>query len=155
MSPETYSWLIVGHIVGFVTWIAGLVTTLTLLRIHAKVEGPARDVLARQEQKSAALMDAGATLAIVCGLWIAFGGTVNAFKTGAWLHIKLTLVAVVLIGAHGYARAMAKRFRRGDVRPVPRPLLYVVVIAAAVVALLGAKKDLLRKQPDVPAAPAK
>lgn len=154
MSPETYSWLIVGHIVGFVTWTAGLVATLTLLRIHARVEGAARDVLSRQEAKTAVFMDIGATLAIVCGLWLAFGGPVNALKTGAWLHIKLTLVVLVILGAHGFARAQVKRFKRGQVREIPRPLLYVVVAVVAVIILLGAKKDLLRKQPDVAAPPA-
>ncbi len=131
-------------------WIAGLVATLTLLRIHSMVEGAARDVLSRQEHKTAALMDAGATLAMVCGLWIAFGGTVNALKTGAWLHIKLTLVVLIILGAHGFARAQVKRFKRGQVRAIPRALIYVVVAAALAIVLLGAKKDLLRKQPDAP-----
>lgn len=154
MSLDTREWLMIGHIVGFVTWIAGMIATLTLLRIHAQVEGAARDVLSRQEHKTAALMDAGATLAMVCGLWLAFGGTVNALKTGAWLHLKLTLVVIVLLGAHGFARAQVKRFKRGQLRTVPQWLRPLVLIAAAVIIVLGAKKDLLRKQADpAPAAP--
>jgi len=152
MTPDTYGWLIVGHVVGFVLWIAGLVATLTLLRIHTKVEGAAREVMSRQEQKTAMLMDLGATLTIACGLWLAFGGTVNAFKTGAWLHIKLTLVVLVLLGAHGFARAQVGRFKRGQLRAVPRALLYIVMIVAAGTIVLGAKKDLLRKQPAAPSA---
>ena len=38
MSIETNQWLLVGHIVGFVVWIAGLVATLLLLRVHAAVK---------------------------------------------------------------------------------------------------------------------
>src|SRR5687768_12332711 len=120
MTPSEYDWLIVGHVLGFVTWMTGLIATLTLLRIHAAVEGPARDVLSRQEHRTAALMDAGATLAMVCGLWLAFGGSVNALKTGGWLHLKLTIVALVLIGSHGFARAKVKQFKRGQVKPIPR-----------------------------------
>src|SRR5262245_9214323 len=111
MSLETYSWLRVGHVFGFVCWIAGLITVLLLLRVHGVVEGPAREVLGRQERKAAVLMDGGATLAIICGLWLAFGGAVNAFKTGGWLHVKLTLVAIFLFGVHGWARVQIKRFR--------------------------------------------
>lgn len=154
MSIETNQWLLVGHVLGFVVWIAGLISTLVLLRAHSVVEGAARDVLARQERKTAALMDAGATLAIACGLVIALGNTPNAFKTGAWLHIKLTVVAVVIIGLHGFARAQVKKFGKGQVRPIPRALLYLLLAAVAGVVLLGANKSLLRKGADAPPPPA-
>ncbi len=145
MSIETYSWLRVGHVVGFVCWIAGMVTVLQLLRAHAAVEGAAREVLGRHERKAGILMDAGATLAMVCGLWLAFGGPINAFKTGGWLHVKLTLVAIVLLGTHGWARVQIKRFRHGQVRPIPAALTLVVLVAAAAIIALGANPTLLRK----------
>jgi putative membrane protein len=150
MSIDTQEWLTVGHVFGFVLWIAGVIATLTLLRIHAHVEGPARDVLARQERKTAVLMDLGATLAMVCGFWLAFGTTPIAFKTGGWLHVKLTIVVLIILGTHGYARVQVKRFRQGQVKAIPRPLLYVVIVAVAAVITLGAKKDLLRKHGDAP-----
>lgn len=146
MSLETYSWLRVGHVIGFVFWITGIVTVLQLLRIHSHIEAQAaRDVLQRYERKAAVLMDLGATVAIVCGLWLAFGPTINAFKTGGWLHVKLTLVAIFLLGAHGWARVQVKRFRRGHVRHVPTALLLAVLVAAAAIIALGANPTLLRK----------
>lgn len=91
------------------------------------------------------LMDLGATLAMVCGFSMAFGLVPNSFKTGGWLHIKLTIVVVVLLGIHGFTRAQVKRFRNGAVRGLPRALPYIVLAAAAVVVVLGAHPTLLRK----------
>jgi putative membrane protein len=145
MDPETYNWLRVGHVFGFVCWIGGLVTVLLLLRVHGVVEGPAREVLGRQERKAAVLMDVGATIAIVCGLWMALGAPVNAFKTGAWLHVKLTLVAIFLFGMHGWARVQIRKFRDGKVRHVSSKLIVVVLLAVAAIIALGANPDLLRK----------
>lgn len=148
MTVETFNWLRVGHVFGFVCWIAGLITVLLLLRVHGVVEGAAREVLGRQERKAAVLMDAGATLAIICGLWMALdypAPPFNAFKTGGWLHVKLTLVAVFLLGTHGWARVQIKRFRQGHVRHVSSKLLLLVLLATAVVIALGANPDLLRK----------
>ncbi len=145
MSLTANAWLHIGHICGFIAWIAGMLATLFLLRVHSVVEGPARDVCGRQERRTAMLMDLGATLAMVCGFVMAFGNTPNAFKTGGWLHIKLTIVAVVLLGIHGFTRAQVKRFRNGAVRGLPRALPYIVLAAAAVVVVLGAHPTLLRK----------
>ena len=157
MSPDTYNWLRVGHVLGFVLWIGGLVAVLQLLRVHGAVEGAARDVLARHERRMAIVMDLGATLAIVTGLVTALGGTTNYFTTGAWLHIKLTVVALAIFGMHGWARVKVKRFRHGEVKHVPAATTYIVLAAAAAAILLGAHRDLLRKTADAPppaAAPA-
>ncbi len=145
MSPDEYNWLRVGHVIGFVVWIGGMVGVLQLLRVHSHVEGAARDVLGRHERKMALLMDLGATLTLVCGFVTALGGTTNYFTTGAWLHIKVTIVAVVLLGMHGYARVQVKRFRKGQVKPIPVITTYVVLVAAAAVILLAAHRGLLRK----------
>ena len=145
MSYETYSWLRVLHIVGFVLWIGGLLGLLKLLRVHAQVEGAARDVLARAERKIAVLMDAGATFAMVAGFWIAFGRAPNAFKTGGWLHVKLTVVVLGILSIHGFARVKARKFRQGQVTPISHALMYVVLVAAVVAITLGANGTLLRK----------
>jgi putative membrane protein len=145
MEPDTYNWLRVGHVLGFVLWIGGMVALLQLLRVHGAVEGAARDVLARHERKVAVMMDVGATLTMVCGFVTALGGTVNYFKTGAWLHIKLTLVALVIIGVHGWSRAQVRKFRNGEVRPVSPAITWIVLAAAAGIILLGAHPGLLRK----------
>jgi len=145
MSQDAYNWLRVGHVIGFVLWIGGLVSVLQLLRVHGAVEGAARDVLARHERKMALVMDLGATLTLVCGFVTALGGTTNYFTTGAWLHIKLTIVALVILAMHGYARVQVKRFRKGQVKPIPVITTYAVLVAAAAVILLAAHRGLLRK----------
>lgn len=145
MSITVHAWLPIGHIIGFVAWVGGMLATLYLLRVHAMVEGPARDVCARQEGRTAIIMDLGATLALVCGFWIAFGTTPSAFKTGGWLHVKLTIVALTLFAIHGFTRAQVKRFRTGNVKVLPRALPYVVMLAATAVIVLGAHPTLLRK----------
>lgn len=122
-----------------------MVSVLQLLRVHGAVEGAARDVLSRHERKMAILMDLGATLTMICGFVTALGGTTNYFKTGAWLHIKLTIVALVILGMHGWTRVQVKRFRKGEVRPIPAAVTYIVLIAAAAVIVLGAHRELLRK----------
>jgi uncharacterized membrane protein len=157
MSQDAYNWLRVGHVIGFVLWIGGLVSVLQLLRVHGAVEGAARDVLGRHERRMAIVMDLGATLTMVCGFVTALGGTTNYFTTGAWLHIKLTLVAVFILGLHGWARVQVKRFRKGQVKHVHVATTYVALLAAAAIILLGAHRELLRKQaePVAVSAPAK
>lgn len=146
MDLETYNWLRVGHVIGFVFWVTGIVAVLQLLRIHSIVESQTmREVLTRYQRRAAILMDVGALLAIVFGLWMALATTPNHFTRGAWLHIKLTIVALVLLGTHGWARAQVKRFRHGKVRHVPTALLIAVLAAAAAAIALGANPDLLRK----------
>jgi protoporphyrinogen IX oxidase len=155
MSLDLREWLSIGHILGFVLWIGGLISVLHLLGAHSAVDAAARAVLSRQQRKAAMLMDMGATLTLVCGLWRAIGSIPNQFTTGAWLHIKVTLVVVVLLGIHGYARVKIRKFRNGEVKAIPASLPYVVVVVAAVIIVLGAKKDLLRKHAaTIPAAVA-
>jgi putative membrane protein len=146
MNPDTLIWLRIGHVIGFVFWITGIVAVLQLLRIHSTIEsGATREVLTRYERRAAILMDLGATLTIVCGLWRALGPKVTAFETGGWLHVKLTLVAIFLLGTHGWARVQVKRFRKGQVRHVPTALLFAVLLAAMAIIVLGAHPTLLRK----------
>src|SRR5688500_8432418 len=98
MSLDTIIWLRIAHVIGFVFWITGIVAVLQLLRIHSIVESQTtREVLSRYQRKAAVLMDLGATVVLVTGLWRAFGGSVNAFKTGGWIHLKVTLVVIFLL----------------------------------------------------------
>lgn len=148
MDPDTYNWLRVGHVLGFVLWIGGMLALLQLLRVHGVVEGAARDVLVRHERKMAIVMDAGATLAMICGLWMALDRTPTLFSAkhyGAWLHVKLSIVVVAILGVHGWSRVKVKKFRKGEVQPVPQAVVWIVLAAAAAIILLGAHHGLLRK----------
>ncbi len=144
MSLETYNWVLVAHVFGFVTWIGSLLTCISLLHVHSRVEGAAREALTRTEKSVAMLMDLGATVAIVCGLLLALDGPVNEFKHGVWLHIKLTAIVLGVLSSHGMVRAKIKKFSQGDVKPLPRWLFTIVLAAVAVAVSLGANATLLR-----------
>ena len=60
-------------------------------------------------------------------------------------HPRITLVAIVLLGTHGWSRVQIRKFRHGQVRPVPPVLTLVVLVAAAAIITLGANSTLLRK----------
>ena len=145
MTPTTYQWVKVAHILGFVLWSSGLLTGLFLLRAHAAIEASARNALVPIERVVGIVMDAGATFAIAAGFVMAFGTTPIAFKTGGWLHIKLTLVVVGVLSIHGLLRVKMRKFRNGDVAPLPSWILPVLLVALAGIIILGAHPTLLRK----------
>ncbi len=90
-------------------------------------------------------MDAGATFAMAAGFAVAFGTTPIAFKTGGWLHMKLTLVVVGVLSIHGLVRVKMRKFRNGDVAPLPSWMMPVLLIALTGIIILGAHPTLLRK----------
>ncbi len=145
MTPNTYQWVKVAHILGFVLWSSGLLTGLFLLRAHAAVEASARNAFVPIERVVGIIMDAGATVAIAAGFVMAFGTTPIAFKTGGWLHIKLTLVVVGVLSIHGLLRVKMRKFRNGDVAALPSWILPVLLIALTGIIILGSHPTLLRK----------
>ena len=147
MSPETYTWVKVGHIVGFTLWIGGLIAVIVLLRAIVGVDERARPQLIGIARGTAMLMDLGATFAIAMGLTLAFSKAIYpviAFKTGAWLHVKLTIVVLGILSMHGMARAKLKKLRTGQATTIPSFMLYAVLLSAAAAIALGANPFLLR-----------
>lgn len=149
MSFETYAWLHVGHVLGFVLWVAGLVAVIALLHAHTAADAASRTGLVTGARAMAMIMDLGATLAIALGLVMAFKGPNypnTAFKSGAWLHIKLTVVVLGIIAPHGMVRAKLGKLHRGtQTTPLAGWVLPAVLAAAAVAIVLGANPTLLRK----------
>ena len=141
---DTYNWVLIAHVFGFVTWIGGLLAAIALLHVHSRVEDAARAALSATERQVATLMDLGATLAIGGGLLLALKGPVNEFSHGAWLHVKLTAVVLGILSSHGIVRAKIKKFSRGEIKPVSRWLPSLVLAGAAVAIALGANQSLLR-----------
>jgi putative membrane protein len=145
MTHETEEWLRAMHLTGDFLWIAGLTAVLGLLQLIPRVEEKSRDALLRVGMRLGIVMDVGATLAIGMGLWLAFGRTPNAFATGGWLHVKLTAVVVGVLSTHGIARMKLKKFRKGDVRPLP-PVVWILFGAGVLAAIiLGSNDTLMRK----------
>jgi putative membrane protein len=139
---NTSDWLHGLHIVGVILWVAGLTGVLALLQIHPNVEEKSRQQLTMAERRLAMVMDLGATLAIGFGLWMALRQ--HEFKNGAWLHVKLTAVVVGILTVHGMARVKIKRFRKGDLRPVPFAVWIALGAGVVTAAILGASHTLLR-----------
>jgi protoporphyrinogen IX oxidase len=102
-------WIKALHIVFMVTWFAGLFYLPRLFVYHAMAEDTAgRDRFKLMERKLYyGIMTPGAVLTIVFGTWLWLGYGI----TGAWLHAKLGLVAV-LIAYHFWCGKLLSDFRQ-------------------------------------------
>lgn len=102
--------LLVGHIMGLVFWVSGLlVTSMALTRHTQEASAEARQALARLERiYLRGLADPGALLTILAGAGLI---TTNShyYLHAPWLHIKLTFV-LLLIGLHGRVAMRTKAF---------------------------------------------
>ena len=100
------------HILFMVTWFAGLFYLPRLFVYHA--QAPADDRIGVERFKTMerklyfGIMTPGAILTIAFGLWLWLGFGV----TGAWLHAKVTFVAM-LVAFHIYLGMLVRDFARG------------------------------------------
>ena len=106
-------WLKAFHIIGVVSWFAGLLYLPRLFVYHAQIQlgviqdptGNARfKVMAR---KLFMIMTIGAVVALCFG--VAVLSVVPDFLLARWLHVKLALV-FLLIGYHGACFALLQQF---------------------------------------------
>ena len=135
---ELHAWLLVGHLLGVVLWIAGMTAVYWLLRIHTQTPASVNDKLVLMERSLALMMDIAATLAIGCGLGLAFNQTPNIFaRPGAgWFHIKLTIVVLGILSTHGMIRARVAKFSRGEQPTVPNWIWSVLLISVTAILIL-------------------
>ena len=110
-------WLKAAHIVGVVSWFAGLLYLPRLFVYHAQVQsidlrgliddpqGNARFKI--MERKLFMIMTVGALIAGAFG--VAMLAIAPDYLLMRWLHVKLTLV-LVLIGYHGACFALLQQF---------------------------------------------
>ena len=132
-------WVKAFHIIFMVTWFAGLFYLPRLFVYHAlAMDQTSIERFKRMERKLFfGIMTPGAVLTIIFGLWLWLGYGIS----GAWLHAKLLLVAV-LIGYHAYCGRLLVDFkydrnRRGDrfyrgLNELPVLLLVAIVILVVV-----------------------
>ena len=101
-------WIKALHLIFMVTWFAGLFYLPRLFVYHAMVEDAAgRERFKVMERKLFyGIMTPGGVLTIVFGTWLWLGYDI----TGAWLHAKLVLVAV-LIAYHIYCGKLLADFK--------------------------------------------
>ena len=107
--------LLVGHVLGLVFWVGGLlVTSMALTRHTQEASADARQALARLERiYLRGLADPGALLTILAGVSLIMTNS-SYYLHAPWLHIKLTFV-LLLIGLHGIVAVRTKRFSTGRI----------------------------------------
>ena len=125
------------HIVFMVTWFAGLFYLPRLFVYHAQASADDRIGVERfktmERKLYFGIMTPGAILTIAFGLWLWLGFGV----TGAWLHAKVTFVAMLVV-FHIYLGMLVREFARGRnrhthvfyrwINEIPAlPLLLVIV----------------------------
>ena len=132
-------WIKALHIVFMVTWFAGLFYLPRLFVYHAMTEDTAgRERFKVMERKLYyGIMAPGALLTVLFGLWLWLGYGI----TGAWLHAKLALVAV-LIAYHLWCGKLLNDFKHDRnahshvwyrwFNEFPVVILFLVVILAVV-----------------------
>ena len=101
-----YLWVKAFHIFFVVSWFAGLFYLPRLFVNHAMAKEPAEIArLTMMEGKLYRFMTPLGVLAVLFGLWLWFGFGFS----GTWLHVKVTLVAL-LIAYHLYCRRLVTQF---------------------------------------------
>lgn len=142
-----YSWLLTGHLIGVILWMGSTFATYWLLRLHAQAPRDVHDKIMPLERSLGLTMDLAATLAMACGLGMAFshGGThpVSTLFTApgsGWFHIKLTAVVLGILPVHGLVRARVAKFSRGEHPTVPQwawSLLLIAIVVIVVMVIRG------------------
>jgi uncharacterized membrane protein len=143
MSPELLHWIVVAHIFGFVLWIGNLFASMETLRIYKDAGSGAKDVIDGYLKKAGTLMDVGAALTIATGVTMLINLSPSPIKK-PWMHIKLTLVAVFVLGVHGFLRAQIKRHRNGAGKTPPTFLAPLLTLAVVSIVVLVKVKYLAR-----------
>lgn len=131
-------WIKSLHLIFVTSWFAGLFYLPRLFVNHAMVNDEATlERLTMMEHKLYRFMMPLAVLAIVFGLWLWLGYGI----TGAWLHVKLVLVAG-LVAYHLYCGKLMRDFKAGSntrshvwyrwFNEIPVLILFAVVILVIV-----------------------
>ena len=137
------------HIIGFVSWFAGLFYLPRLFVYHVEglkkrgvVAGSEMDQLFQHQERLLlrAIMNPAMIAAYVFGISMIVIDPL-LFKQGGWLHAKIAAV-FALSGVHGYFAKSVKSFGRGQYVGSPRywrmmneapTLLMILIVVLAVV----------------------
>ncbi len=96
-------WIKAFHIIFMVTWFAGLFYLPRLFVYHAMSEDEISNERFKVMERKLfyGIMTPGAIITTVLGLWLLFEYAWNAYSSMLWLHIKLTLIGLLII-YHAY-----------------------------------------------------
>jgi putative membrane protein len=106
-------WLKSFHIIGVVSWFAGLLYLPRLFVYHAQIQrGGIEDPVGNarfkiMERKLFMIMTVGAVIALALG--VAMLAQLPGYLLMRWMHLKLALV-LVLVGYHGACFALLQQF---------------------------------------------
>lgn len=102
-------WIKAFHLIFVVTWFAGLFYLPRLFVYHAMCEDRAGNERFKLMERRLyyGIMAPGAVLTVVFGIWLWLGYGI----TGAWLHAKLALVAI-LIAYHLWSGKLLNEFKQ-------------------------------------------
>ena len=101
-------WIKAFHVIAMVTWFAGLFYLPRLFVYHAQSSdkiGIERFKI-MERKLFYGIMTPGGVLTVILGLWLWLGYGIS----GTWLHIKLTLV-LLLIAYHIYCGKLLRDFK--------------------------------------------
>jgi uncharacterized membrane protein len=141
MSPETLAWVKTAHVFGFITWVGAMLGCSLALRQAATAEAPASTALASLAQRLAMAMDGGAAIAVLAGAGLLYG----LWSLGVspleppWMHAKLTLVVLGLLGSHVFLRLRVRGLRGGEPKPLPPflfPVIHLVLVGILIMAIV-------------------
>ena len=92
-------WVKAFHIIFMVTWFAGLFYLPRLYVYHAMCDDtPGSERFKIMERKLFyGIMTPSAVLTIIFGVWMLIGYAWQAYANTGWLHVKLTLVAILVV----------------------------------------------------------
>ena len=112
----TYLWVKAFHVFCFVSWMAGIFYLPRLFVYHAMCDDDdqrGKDRFVIMERKLYfGIMTPSAVLTLASGLMMIGINGMSFLTQNAWLHAKLTLVAL-LFAYHGYCFSLWKAFRDG------------------------------------------
>lgn len=118
---EYYQWLKAVHIMSIIAWMAGLLYLPRLFVYHSENRASKEfvQVVKLQEYRLFAYIMRPAMLASVITGTMLIMANLAVFKSGVWIHIKLTLVALMLI-FHIACGVLASKMQRESCTLSPR-----------------------------------
>lgn len=140
-------WLKAFHVIFMVAWFAGIFYLPRLFVNHAETQS---DEVAQQlkgmEKRLLYFITPFAVFTVVLGLLLIYTYGNDWFIAAKWLHIKVTLV-ILLLFYHGYCFKLVKVFQQDNntrsgkfyriFNEIPVFILFIVIILAYVKPVLG------------------
>jgi len=108
----TILWLKAFHVSFMVAWFAGIFYLPRLFVNHAESDEPkVKEQLKGMEKRLLYFVTPFAILTVILGIALIYQYGYQWFAQATWLHIKITLVAI-LICYHGYCFKLLKTFQQ-------------------------------------------